>query len=303
MPTIEISDATELRLREVRAVCNLSEADLVKEAVNRLHRSLIGHEPWEGGPTISTGPFLKLGSDRWAEVLLRQIDAKRFYLSEPFRYCVDGNTRFIVPRENITDLASIPPLLMWLVPPYGRHTLAALLHDHLQKDEGVTSEEADDIFRDAMAGTKVPLLRRWLMWAAVKLWTRLKFESGGAVFVATALYAGLYLIIGLMVWPYLAVCLLTGSLSFGAVALTAIGILFSPIFVCWLWGRGWRFGFFTGIALLLVTFPTALIGIVTGIYVFVEFVLKGPQRSPDPIFSRNLAGDSTWQGDPTPEDF
>jgi hypothetical protein len=302
MPVTEISDSTEHRLDELRSVTGRSNADLIEGAINRSHRALIGHEPWEDGPTISTGPFRKVASHRWAEAVLRQVDPKNFHLVEGFRYCQEDETRFIVPRGNVTDLASIPPLLMWLVPPYGRHTLPALLHDHLQ-DGQVTSEEADDIFREAMVGTKVPLVRRWLMWAAVKLWTRLKGKSGRPVFCATVLYAGAYLLVGLSLWPYLGFHLLRGSLALEVVLLVAGCALVSPALLCVLWGRGWRFGFFTGTALLLIAFPTALIGVVTLFYVGVELVLKGFQARPDPIFSRNLSGDSTWQGNPTSEDL
>jgi hypothetical protein len=45
-----------------------------------------------------------------------------------------------------------------------------VLHDYLWRSvSGVSYKDADGIFRRAMAELKVPFLRRWLMWAAVRL--------------------------------------------------------------------------------------------------------------------------------------
>jgi hypothetical protein len=94
-----------------------------------------------------------------------------------------------------TDLASVPRALTWLVPRYGLHTKAAILHDYLcqkAKDEtvevfltpGTASKrgvspshpdvirlqdrsDADEIFRMAMFDLGVPFWRRWMMWSAV----------------------------------------------------------------------------------------------------------------------------------------
>jgi hypothetical protein len=79
-----------------------------------------------------------------------------------------------------TDLTSVPTLFTWLVPKTGAHLPAALLHDGLccppdartfvrtDGDPGeLTRVDADRVLRDAMADTGTPLVRRWLVWAAV----------------------------------------------------------------------------------------------------------------------------------------
>ncbi|RJS45243.1 DUF1353 domain-containing protein [Nocardioides cavernaquae] len=79
-----------------------------------------------------------------------------------------------------TDLTSVPALFTWLVPKTGAHLPAALLHDGLccppeartfVRTDGdpaeLTRVDADRILRDAMADTGTPLVRRWLVWAAV----------------------------------------------------------------------------------------------------------------------------------------
>ncbi|MDO7868850.1 DUF1353 domain-containing protein [Nocardioides jiangxiensis] len=77
----------------------------------------------------------------------------------------------------LTDLASVPALFTWLVPKTGAHLPAALLHDGLchqgafvspdGRRVALTRVDADRIFRDAMADAGTPLVRRWLVWAAV----------------------------------------------------------------------------------------------------------------------------------------
>ena len=87
----------------------------------------------------------------------------------------------IVPAESVfrTDLTSVPWLFTWLVPRTGTHLPAALLHDGLVGGPGqpssyvsteghdVSREQADRVFRDAMADTGIGVVRRWLVWAAV----------------------------------------------------------------------------------------------------------------------------------------
>lgn len=90
-------------------------------------------------------------------------------------------------RRFRTDLASVPFFATWLVPRDGKHTPAALLHDSLYADAraiGSTKDRiralqtADWVFRGAMDVTRVSLVRRWLMWAAVSVATFSKGSLG-----------------------------------------------------------------------------------------------------------------------------
>jgi uncharacterized protein DUF1353 len=81
--------------------------------------------------------------------------------------------RFLVPVGVSTDFASIPRVFVWFLPQYGRYTKAAILHDYLWS-RGVparelTRAEADAIFRRALRELGVPFLRRWIMWAGVRI--------------------------------------------------------------------------------------------------------------------------------------
>lgn len=104
-----------------------------------------------------------------SDLVARQVGDVDWVLVEPLKY--RGNTDlFEVPAETKTDFASVPAFFQWLIPRSGRYTRAAVLHDHLWRSVPELSfADADGIFRRAMAELKVPFLRRWLMWAAVRL--------------------------------------------------------------------------------------------------------------------------------------
>lgn len=97
-----------------------------------------------------------------------------------------GDT-FVVPIGFVTDFASVPRFLHWLVSPYGAYTRAAVLHDWLLvslaewtiRSRGFThgaiadqppanSRDCDGIFRRVMEDLGVPAPKRWIMWAAVR---------------------------------------------------------------------------------------------------------------------------------------
>lgn len=102
---------------------------------------------------------------------VRRVDNQRWVLLKDLRY--SGKTQnFMVPRGFITDFASVPQPLMWLIPSTGAWTLAAVLHDWLCTEglrrSYVTSRDADGIFRRVMRELGVPWLVRWLMWTGVR---------------------------------------------------------------------------------------------------------------------------------------
>ncbi|HZD23820.1 MAG TPA: DUF1353 domain-containing protein [Acidimicrobiia bacterium] len=91
-------------------------------------------------------------------------------LVEPFAY--EGNIEcFMVPKDFTTDFASVPRLVVWLLPRYGRWTQAAVLHDYLSdlaRQGKFDRFDADGIFNRALRELDVPFLRRWIMWAGVR---------------------------------------------------------------------------------------------------------------------------------------
>jgi hypothetical protein len=107
-----------------------------------------------------------------SEVDVKEIDEKNWELLHELNY--DGTRQsFVVPVGMGTDFASVPRVFIWFLPQYGRYTKAAILHDYLWSSgvpgNELTLPEADAILRRAMRELGVPFLRRWIMWAAVRL--------------------------------------------------------------------------------------------------------------------------------------
>ena len=85
------------------------------------------------------------------------------YISKKHRVAVH------VPRNFITDLASVPRLpLVWLLVG-GSAQAAGAIHDYLYRTGQVSRAVADSIFLEAMADTGVPWARRWAMYYAVRV--------------------------------------------------------------------------------------------------------------------------------------
>lgn len=75
-----------------------------------------------------------------------------------------------IPHETVTDLASVPRILWTVLPPFGRHTNAAVLHDVLYRTGDTRGRAwADRQFLEAMRALDVPALRARIIWAAVRV--------------------------------------------------------------------------------------------------------------------------------------
>lgn len=93
--------------------------------------------------------------------------------------------RIVARAGSRTDFASVPRIFWPVIPPYGRHGFAAVIHDELYRVQGrvgippLPRAECDRIFRDAMQSTGVRWTRRWVMWLAVRLFGWLPWHVGG----------------------------------------------------------------------------------------------------------------------------
>ena len=86
-----------------------------------------------------------------------------------FEHPILKNQRVEIPEGFVTDFASIPRFLWFMVPPFGRHAPAAVIHDYLYASgqEGAR-RYADFLFREAMKDSGVPVWRRNMMYFAVR---------------------------------------------------------------------------------------------------------------------------------------
>ena len=96
-------------------------------------------------------------------------DSINFILEERLVYQSDLGGLIIVPAGFETDLASIPRIFQSLVPNVDTHMLPAIVHDYLCRLSDFNRKLADQIFLEAMVLRKVNLIRRRLMYWAVRI--------------------------------------------------------------------------------------------------------------------------------------
>jgi hypothetical protein len=104
-----------------------------------------------------------------AHLDLEYIDGRQWRLIEAFGYKPLRGPGIIVPRGFVTDFASVPRFFWRLFPPTGTYGKAAVIHDYLYQFNGVTREQADHIFLEAMEELGVAWVTRHILFLAVRL--------------------------------------------------------------------------------------------------------------------------------------
>ncbi|WP_159620715.1 DUF1353 domain-containing protein [Ruania rhizosphaerae] len=228
---------------------------------------------------------------------VRSVDGRDFTLLRRIGYRSDDyDEPFVVPsdlEQFRTDFASVPWMFTWLVPRSGRYSAAAVLHDAIVIEgdyEGppIDRVEADRIFRVALRELGTPVVRSWLMWAAVSIatmWTmpQRRWRWRGAVLALI----GAVTLIGLIatgdlldlwsVLPWMGQRSLGAELLGGGVAAIVV-----PSVLALTWGRFARAGIITGVALAFLLHVTLAIAALFGLYRLVERVVTGPGAGTGP---------------------
>lgn len=113
-------------------------------------------------------------SDALGRDYYRLLDDFKFYVGDK-----SDNVWVYLPRGFLSDGATVPRMFYWLVPPWGRHGEAAMVHDylceHLTLYHGteliqIDRATADSIFNEAMKVSQVNPFIRHLMYGAVRLY-------------------------------------------------------------------------------------------------------------------------------------
>lgn len=227
-----------------------------------------------------------------ARILLErhEVDGKEtFQIVRRFGFHDPGfDEPFIVPADRETfrsDLTSVPVLFTWLVPRTGNHLPAALLHDGLVFKPGepasytgpaVSREQADGIFRNAMADLGTGRVRRWLVWTAVVLataltelrprwrWVPVVAGTLGAVSILGVL-ATIDLVDRCTVLPWMGARGFWRELAGGALAALVI-----PLALSLLWGRLFKAGIVACLALAFLLHVTVVLGALSAVYQVIE---------------------------------
>lgn len=103
---------------------------------------------------------------------VQQTDATHWRLLEEFQYRI-GNEHtgdlIVVPEGFITDFASIPRLFWNILPPFGKYSPAAVIHDYLYNRRLYSRKKCDQVFLEAMTVMKVVWWKRQTMYWAVRV--------------------------------------------------------------------------------------------------------------------------------------
>lgn len=109
---------------------------------------------------------------------VEQLDAERWRLMEMLAFSSGKyDTMTIVPKDTVTDFASVPrmPLAYWLFAGIGQ--AAAVVHDWLYSGGTVPREVADNIFLEAMEACGVSAWRRLPMYWAVRAFGAARYTA------------------------------------------------------------------------------------------------------------------------------
>lgn len=96
-------------------------------------------------------------------------DGKTWRLDGPFSYSPALGGHITVPTGFVTDLASIPKLFWNILPPFGKYTEAAVIHDWLYRTHKIPRAGADAILLEAMDLCRVPAWQRRVIYLAVRI--------------------------------------------------------------------------------------------------------------------------------------
>lgn len=153
------------------------------------HRTRIAEKNWKrhGGETIADGqsrfrvpqPGFNIGLIGPLQVEILP-DGRRVKLLQPFRVRLRelGERIIEAPQGFETDFASVPRIFWRVLPPWGRYSPAAVIHDYLYHTHKVSRADADRAFLTLMQRLGVPAWKRTVMYWAVRLFGGPAYSSG-----------------------------------------------------------------------------------------------------------------------------
>lgn len=130
--------------------------------------------------------FTKFSSEAnvvYSYIASKTLEKDHWVVTKDFEYKVgnvDSNEVVQIPRGFLTDGASVPRAFWSLIPPWGEHGQAAILHDYLCEysytiKDGLINEidrkAVDKIFLEALKVLKVSRFKRYLMFYAVRTYS------------------------------------------------------------------------------------------------------------------------------------
>jgi Protein of unknown function (DUF1353) len=148
---------------------------------------------------------------------VRQVHDQDWETLRALTYHVTREDFEVLARER-TGFASVARMFVWFITRYGRYAKAVILRDYLCSvavpADRIGRIDADGIFPQAMRELDVSFLRRWIMWAPVRLGA-LTNTAGRKKLWTEAWYAALIAAVALpIIAPATAVILVTLSVHY-----------------------------------------------------------------------------------------
>jgi len=201
---------------------------------------------------------------------LRQVTNNRFQVTAPLRYTgrtglpdgpVDKKVRTLpLDLDRRSDLASVPAALRWFEAPHGAHTL---FHDYHLEARVLPAREADLVFRYMLGDLGVPTVKKYLLWAAVALRTRLD-EHRASFLLWLALS-----VVGLGSFVLAALGVDFPSWTGGrAIVLLVTGV--APLPASLLWGREWKAALIAAVMAIWILPAAVLAFVALAVYAMLE---------------------------------
>ena len=97
------------------------------------------------------------------------LDGEEFALTQPMTFTIAPGRSVTVPTGFVTDYASVPRELRWLVGPQGRYSRATILHDYLYWVQVCSRKQSDNLLWIVMAQSGAPADKRVLIIDGVRL--------------------------------------------------------------------------------------------------------------------------------------
>jgi hypothetical protein len=120
--------------------------------------------------------FKVLGAEQFEDALLvtPMADGTRWKVAQAFHYTNDAGGIIEVPAGFVTDFASVPRFLWPIVPPFGKYTRAATVHDwlydqHRKGKAHYSKAYADAIFLEALQDCGCSWWTSTVMWLGVRI--------------------------------------------------------------------------------------------------------------------------------------
>ena len=88
-----------------------------------------------------------------------------------------NNDKIIIPVGFETDFASVPRIFWFFIPPWGRYSVPAVIHDFLYKTGEVSRKKADKIFKKLMEELNINPFKINIIYSAVRIWGWIEWDK------------------------------------------------------------------------------------------------------------------------------